>query len=333
VDTKGQQLPYIDKIVSTQQNDVEMVNLKVMSGEVDFLRESTALVKMPLYKQNEAQAGFKIALMEMHVDSSNIMFNQTFDDKNWQSVVQDLRFRQAVSLAQNRQEMVDNVYFGYASVSAETVDPAYAAQDIEKANKLLDDMGLTKKDADGYRLYPDGSTMDILLENGQQAPDLAPISELVAANLKKVGIKVTVKAIDSSLHGQKGAANQLQMWVMWSHDIGWDNDVNSEARAGRLWADYINSNGASGEEPPDWVKQATDINTRRWGAVSGSPEYNAIVAEGLKWTRDNLPYVNLVEHVKYPMVVNAKLGNVPPSGAPAYAIGANFSIVQMYFKP
>ena len=44
----GQQLPYIDKIVSTQVQDVDAVNLKVLAGEVDFLRESTALVKVPL---------------------------------------------------------------------------------------------------------------------------------------------------------------------------------------------------------------------------------------------------------------------------------------------
>jgi peptide/nickel transport system substrate-binding protein len=333
VDTKGQQLPYIDKIVSTQQDNVEMVNLKVMSGDVDFLRESTALVKMPLYKQNEAKAGFNVRLMEMHVDSSNIMMNQTFDDKNWQKVVQDLRFRQALSLAQNRQEMIDNIYYGYASVSAETVDPAFAKQDLVKANALLDDMGLTKKDAEGFRLYPDGSPMNILLENGQEAPDLTPVAELVAANAKKIGVKITVKPIDSTLRGTKNSANQLQMWVMWSHDIGWDNDVDDPSRVGMLYNDWINSLGKKGVEPPDWVKKAVDINTRRWGAVSGSPEYNAIVAEGLKWTRDNLPYINLVEHVKYPMIVNAKLGNVPPSGAPMYAIGANFSIVQMYFKP
>jgi peptide/nickel transport system substrate-binding protein len=271
--------------------------------------------------------------MEMHVDSSNIMFNETFDDKNWQKVVQDLRFRQAISLAMNRQEMIDNVYYGFASISAETVDPAYAKQDLDKANALLDAMGLTKKDADGYRLYPDGSAMNILLENGQEAPDLAPIADLVTADAKKVGIKITVKSIDSTLRGQKTAANQIQMGVMWSHDRGWDNDVTDPARAGQLYADYITNLGAKGVKPPDWVMKAVDINTRRWSAVSGSDEYNAIVAEGLKWVRDNLPYVNLVEHVKYPMIVNAKLGNVPPSGAPAYAIAANFSIVQMFFNP
>jgi peptide/nickel transport system substrate-binding protein len=271
--------------------------------------------------------------MEMHVDSSNIHFNQTFDDKNWQKVIQDIRFRQALSLAQNRQEMIDDVYYGYASVSAETVDPALAKQDIAKANALLDEMGLTKKDADGYRLYPDGSPMNILFENSQAAPDMTPVSELVVSNAKKVGIKLTLKIIEGALMSTKQAANQLQMWIHWSHDIGWDNDVSDPSRTGRLWQDWVTSVGKAGVQPPDWVMKGVDINTRRWASVSGSAEYNAIVAEGLKWTRDNLPYVNLVEHVKYPMVVNAKLGNVPPSGAPAYAIGANFSIVQMYFKP
>lgn len=339
VDTKGQQLPYIDKIVSTQQDNVEMVNLQVMNGNVDFLRESTALVKMPLYKQNEDKAGFNVVLLKMHVDSSNIMFNQTFVDpagdaatKNWQTTVQDLRFRQAVSLAQNRQEMIDNVYYGYATTGSQTIDPAMAKQDLNQANSLLDAMGLTKKDADGNRLYPDGSAMNIILDNGQQAPDLAPVADLVAANLKKVGLKVTVKPIDSTLQGQKQAANQEQMWVMWSHDRGWDNDVDDPGRVGQLYADYIANNGAKGIKPPDWVMKAVDINTRRWQAVSGSDQYNAIVEEGLKWTRDNLPYVNLVENVQYPMIVNKKLGNVPPTGADAFAIGANFSIVQMYFK-
>ena len=58
VDTEGKQLPYIDKIVSVQVEDVEMVNQRVLSGDVDFLRESTALVKVPLYKENEEKGGF-----------------------------------------------------------------------------------------------------------------------------------------------------------------------------------------------------------------------------------------------------------------------------------
>jgi peptide/nickel transport system substrate-binding protein len=341
VDTKGQQLPYIDKIVSIQQDNPEMVNVQILAGNVDFMEsESAALVKMPLYKQNEAKGGFKAILLETHLDLSAIMINETFVDlqsdtatKNWQTMSQDLRFRQALSLAMNRQEMIDNVYYGYAAFPDQTVDPAYVKYDVDKANSLLDAMGLTKKDADGYRLYPDGSAMNILLTNGQEDAGFIPIADLISADAKKVGLKLAVKAVDTNLRGQQTAANQIQMYVMWDHDRGWDNDVTDPGRAGTAWGDWIKSLGKKGVEPPDWIKKAVDINTRRWSAISGSDVYNAIVTEGLKWTADNLPYINLVEHVKSPVIVNNKLGNVPADGSTVMDIAVNFAVVQMYFKP
>ncbi len=332
VDTEGQQLPYIDRIVSQQVENVEMVNMKVLAGEVDFLRESTALVKIPLYKENEAKAGFNTVLLDMHVDSSGLRLNQTFDDPDWQSVVSDIRFRQAVSLAINRQELIDSVYYGYASFPLQTIGEEFSTFDVDKANALLDDMGLTEKDADGFRKYPSGKVIEILLENGQQAPDLAPVADLTAQYLKAIGLKVTVKAIDSTLHGERWNANQIQATVMWSHDVGWAGDITlgNINRAGRQWEVWRTSNGAQGVEPPDWVKEAIQIDADRWSAVPGTDEYNGLVEAGLKWTRDNLPYINYVEGVKYPMIVNTKMGNVPQSG---YAIGYNFTGPQMFFKP
>jgi peptide/nickel transport system substrate-binding protein len=341
VDTKGQQLPYIDKIVSVQVNDPEMANQQIMAGNVDFMEsESAALVKMPLYKQNEAKGNFKAILLETHVDLGAIMVNQTYEDakdptgsKNWQKMTQDIRFRQAISLAQNRQEMIDNVYFGFAAIPDETVTPEFAKYDVAAANKLLDDMGLNKKDADGNRLYADGSAMNIVLANGQEDAGFTPLAELVGANLKKIGLKVLVKAVDTNLRGQQTAANAIQMYVMWNHDRGWDNDVDDPGRAGTAWGTWISSLGKSGMEPPDWIKKAVDINTRRWASITGSDEYNSIVKEGLKWTADNLPYINLVEHVKSPVIVSNKLGNVPADGSLVMDIAVNFAVVQMYFKP
>ena len=225
VDTKGQQLPYIDKIVSQQVENVEMVNLKVLTGEVDFLRESTALVKIPLYKENEEKAGFRVVLLDMHVDSSSMQINQTFGDEKWQKVAQDVRFRQALSLAVNRQSIIETVYYGYASLPVETMGEEWSQFDPEKANALLDEIGMTNKDADGYRTYPDGSPFEILLEHGAHAPDLAPVADLLIGYFKDVGIKLTVKQIDPNLWDQKGNANERQATVMWNHDIGWDSDV------------------------------------------------------------------------------------------------------------
>lgn len=328
VDTKGQQLPYIDKLASTQVNDMEAITLKITTGEVDFQRESTALVNMPLYKENADKAGFRVALLDMHVDSSNLYINETFDDADWQSIAQDLRFRQALSLAINRQELIDTIYYGYASLPLNTVGEQYSKYDVAGANKLLDDMGLDKKNADGFRLYKDGKEVDILLEQSADAPDISPVSDLVGQYLKAVGLNVTVKRIEGSLRGTKSAANQIQMNVMWSHDVGWGNNVGQVSNAGQLYADWYTTNGAKGVEPPQWVKDVVKIDADKWAAVAGSDAYNAQVQAEYAWCRANLPYIEFVEHVKYPMIVNVHLKNVPIGG---YAIAANFSVVQMYF--
>jgi len=212
----------------------------------------------------------------------------------------------------------------------DTVGEEFSQFDVEKANKLLDEIGITNKDADGYRQYEDGTVIEILLEHGAHAPDLAPVADLTAQYLKAIGIKVTVKQIDSSLWGTKNAANEIQATVMWSHDIGWGNDVSSGSigRAGQLWSDWVNTDVKTGEEPPQWIKDIVALDAEKWASVAGSDAYNALVQDGFKWSRDNLPYVNFVEHVKYPMIINNNLKNVPSSG---YAIAANFSVVQMFF--
>ena len=330
VDTAGQQLPYIDKIISVQAEDVEAVNLKVLVGEVDFLRESTGLVKIPLYKENEEQAGFEVRLLDMHVDSSNIFINQTFDDPVWQQVTQDLRFRQAASLAINRDAIIDTAYFGFANKPVQNVGDEFTQFDPERANQLLDEVGLDQRGDDGFRLGPDGEPFQILLEQGAHAPDIAPVSELVTEYLRDVGLDVQMKQIDTTLWGQRRDANELQMTVFWSHDQGWDSNwtTGTLGFAGREWHNWRTSNGTAGIEPPEWVKEAIEIDAKRWSAVSGSPEYIELREAGYAWHRDNLPLITIVENVKYPMIFNTKLRNIPSGG---YAIAANFEMEQAWF--
>jgi peptide/nickel transport system substrate-binding protein len=326
VDTQGQQLPYIDGMLSSQVQDMEAITLKILAGDVDFQRESTALVKIPLYKESEEKAGFRVQLLDMHVDSSGFFIYQTFEDENWKKLSRDVRFRQAVSLAINRQELIDTIYYGYASLPLNTVGEEFSKFDVAKANALMDEMGFTEKDADGYRKYADGKTIEILLEHGAHAPDIAPVSDLTAQYLKAIGLKVTVKQIDGSLWGTKRAANEIQTTVFWSHDVGWGNDVGSVDRVAPAWWAWFSSK--QGEEPPQWIKDIVDIDAKKWAAVAGSADYNKYVEEEYAWCRANLPYVNYVEFVQYPLIINKDLKNVPVDG---YAIAANFSVVQMWF--
>ena len=330
VDTDGKQLPYIDKIVSVQVEDVEMVNQRVLTGDVDFLRESTGLVKVPLYKENEEKAGFNTVLLDMHVDSSALFLNETFKDETWRKLAQDLRFRQALSMALNRQEFIDSIYYSFAGLPLTSVGEENSKYDVAKANSLLDDLGMKTKDADGFRMGPDGKPFSILLEHGAHAPDLQPAAELVAAQLKEVGIKVNVKRIDSTLWGNRNSANELQATVFWTHDQGWDSGYTGGVfdQSAPAWQLWHTSNGKQGEEPPAWVKQAWDLDVKRWSSVSGSDEYNKLKEEGYAWARTNLPVIQIVEKVKYAMIANKKLHNVPQGG---FAIAANFAGEQLWY--
>jgi peptide/nickel transport system substrate-binding protein len=156
--------------------------------------------------------------------------------------------------------LIDTIYYGYASLPLMTMGEEYSKYDVAKANALMDEMGYTEKDADGYRKYADGKTIEILLEHGAHAPDIAPVSDLTAQYLKAIGLKVTVKQIDSTLWGTKRAANEIQTTVFWSHDIGGGNDVGSVDRIAPAWNLWFTTK--EGEEPPQWIKDIVDIDAK-----------------------------------------------------------------------
>lgn len=330
VDTEGKQLPYIDEMVSTQMENVEMVNMKVATGDVDFLRESTALIKVPMYKEAETKANIDVKMTDMHVDSSGLRLNQTFSDTVWQEIVQNVKFRQAVSHAINRQEIIDTLYYGFASMPEATVGEENMTYDVDLANKMLDEIGLDKKDANGIRLRSDGKPLEILIEHAAWAPDIGPAAELAAQYLNAVGIKASVKQLENNAYNQKQTNNEIQANTQWSHDQGWDSDwtQGDSARAGQMWEQWRASQGKTGSEPPAWIKKAYELDKARWSSVSGSDEYNKLREDGYAWERENLPYINFVEHVKYPMIAKKNLGNVATAG---FAIASNFAGEQLYW--
>ncbi|MBW7453352.1 ABC transporter substrate-binding protein [Paenibacillus sepulcri] len=321
VDTAGNQLPYIDKIVSTMVQDIEMVSLKTIAGEVDFSRESAALVKMPLYKENE-KSGYKALLANMHVTPTDIFLNMTFDDKSWQSVVQDVRFRKALNMALDRDEIIDAIYYGFAAPSV-IADPTF---NVDEANKLLDEMGM-KKGADGIRTAPDGKKFTIPFEVGAQAPDIVPMTQLVVEMWKALGLNVTMKTIDQALWTTRNTANELRATMIWTHTPLWymgDWGIGNWAPA---WERWRTTGGKEGVEPPAEVKALfTQIDT---AAAAAPAEAQKVFAQIKADFVEKNWYFIPIEEVKQPLIVNDKLHNIPTEES--FAIAANFSGEQFWF--
>lgn len=332
VDATGLQLPYIDRIESVQVADVNAVHQRVLNGYIDFMRESASLDKLDEYRTHAEQGGYRVVLLDSHVDPTSLWINQTFNNSTWRSIVQDVRFRQALSLAINRQAINSRVYAGLASMPSQTVGTVYSEYNPNQANSLLDTLGLNARDDEDYRLAPNGSPFTIELAHGGHTLDIPLVADSIAEDLRAVGLRTQVRQLSPSEWGSRWGDNELQATVMWSNDRGSDNDTTTGniRRAGPLWAQWHTTNGQKGEEPPLWIKQIIDLAAQLRGEVPGSTEYNRLYESGLEWHRANLPIITVVERAKQPLIVSQRLRNIPSGG---FSIAANFAAEQLYYVP
>jgi len=312
VDEKGQQLPYIDGIDDKMVENVESIVLAVMAGEVDFLYEAGAMPSVPVYKENEEKGGYNTVLLRSHTEPATVYVNMTYDDENWRKVVRDVRFRQALNYALNRQEIIDAVWLGFGAELPEHIPNEY---DPEKANALLDEIGLDQRDADGWRLGPDGQVFEIPFEMANRTPEMQPTCELVVEHFKAVGLKTTMKMIDSGLRAERSNANELKATIerntqpnWWQRHTGW----YMPREWGRLWEVWRTSGGEQGEEPPDEVKEFLELAASTM--VVTPEERDMVIAAMDKLLYDNIFFICPVEKERRPIIASKKLGNVAHEG-------------------
>lgn len=331
VDTEGNQLPYIDFLESREVSDIEAITMLVITGEVDFLREAAGLPRMPLYREHSETAGIVATPMRRVLSPTNMMINYTFENAAWQEVTADVRFRQALSLAVDREEVLDTVYYGLASLPTLVADE-FNRYDPEAAKALLDEMGLDQRDEEGYRIGPDGETFDILFEIMSAIPETIPATELFVEYLQDIGLRASMREISDALYGQKGGANELQMTTAWLHPGSWPNVLDDYAPGswhyGREWATWHSTQGQSGVEPPDWVKRAWEIREANNATFPGSPENLAVGDELTQWVKDYLPFIIVVEEMRHPLITSVNLRNVAQTG---FSIPAYMPMEQMFF--
>lgn len=334
VDPDGQQLPYIDRLTITLASNNEVYVGKVASGEIDYAQWVVGNDNYPLYAQNLKQNNQEIRLWD-HSLQNRVMFffNLTHPDPVLREIFRDVRFRRAMSLAIDREEIVDVVHIGFgeprqaAGSSTMTyynpeLDRAYAEHDPDTANSLLDEMGLIDRDADGYRLRPDGKRLSIVLEFWAAGPILTDSAELSSTHWKEVGVEVILRATEIGALSQRGAANEVEMSLVWHGitDASFYGSVppilvspsTSWVSFAPLWGKWIAADGADGERPPDEILNNVEIHAQI--ATTTTREQLAELQEKLLRSQaDNLWYIGTAANEAF-AVFRANLVNVPPEG-------------------
>ncbi|MGD9885606.1 MAG: ABC transporter substrate-binding protein, partial [Reyranella sp.] len=204
VDEKGQQLPYIDRIVFTIAA-ANLVPAKAGMGEADLQVRYLNMRDYTFLQKSAKTSGVEVRLWETGSGAQIALFpNLTTNDEEWRKVFRDVRFRRALSVAIDRNELNQVVFLGVARPSNNTImerstlfKPEYASKwaqhDPKLANKLLDEVGLDKRDAQGIRLLADGRPATLVVEHSGEDTEDADALHLMGEMLKKVGIKMLPK--------------------------------------------------------------------------------------------------------------------------------------------
>lgn len=332
VDTAGRQLPYIDKLVSVQAADNETANVRALGGDVDWAWYID-LRKAALFMEKGKEMGFNLILsLGQHADGISFQVNGCVKDPVVKPLLNDIRFRQAMNYAMNRAELNDTIYLGFGSLP-KNIPNEYSK---DKANKLLDDMGLTKKDKDGFRLSPDGKAFKLLIEYGSDAVlyGVQPGAELFAEHLKAVGLNAEPRGSPNSVITERTTANQIMIHV-WETYTPTDPD--------NLFPLYPNTNGWC----PSWSWQPTMTTIPRPAdlpkeveayvkAINDRAQYAPRSPEDVKlYQVEQDFYKNYywalisLGDIKAPVWANNKLGNVTTQGTRPGALRA-FEV--LYFK-
>ncbi len=333
VDIEGNQLPYTDRLRRILVEDLQVQDLRAIAGEYSHFGWGK-LLSVPTYRENEEAGEYRTALVTYNRGNEySMMFNLTHPDPVKRAIFNDLRFRQAMSIAIDRSEINELIYFGLAtpSQSAPTPDSSFyepwmtehfAEFDPDRANELLDEIGLDQRDGDGFRLQPDGETLFINMQVAVPEEAWGKIAELVVSYWNAVGVKSQLKLIERSLYTElRGTgAHDIAGWGLDIVDIGEFSGAvgnirpNWGARAGsKLWFDWLNSGGERGEEPPEDIKQLWDLSEAWLQQPYGSESYLELGKEFHNMTFGGLYQIGTIQRPPQPLLFKNSLKNTPPN--------------------
>ena len=346
VDPEGRQLPYIDLVVMQIAN-AKIIPAKTGTGESDLQARYLRFDDYTFLKQNEERNGFRTLLWRDGKGSHMTLYpNLNARDPVWRALLRDVRFRRALSLAIDRHEVNQVIYYGLALASQNTVLPqsplfresyrqAWAQFDLDEANRLLDEAGLTRRNRQGVRLLPDGRAAEIIVETAGESTEQTDVLSLVRDSWRKVGLKLYSKPSQRDVVRNRIYAGEtlMSIWEGLENGLPAADAIPEELAPTHqiqyqwpMWGQYIETGGRSGEpadmDEPKHLLALLDA----WYGAGSRARREEIWHRMLAIWSDQVFTIGIVSGTMQPVVVNARLRNVPEDGMYSWDPGAHFGI-------
>jgi peptide/nickel transport system substrate-binding protein len=346
IDAEGRQLPYIDRVVM-QVASAKIIPAKTGTGESDLQARYLRFDNYTFLKQNEERNGFRTLLWRNAKGSRMTLYpNLNAQDPVWRALFRDVRFRRALSLAIDRNEINQVIYYGLALAAQNTVLPqsplfrenyqqAWTQFDLEQANRLLDEVGLTQRNSEGLRLLPDGRAAEIVIETAGESTEQTDILSFVRDSWRKIGIKLHSKPSQRDLVRNRTYSGEslMSIWEGLENGLPAADTIPEELAPTHqiqyqwpMWGQYIETGGRSGEpadmEEPKQLLALLD----EWYKAGDRARREDIWHRMLAIWTDQLFTIGIVSGAMQPVVVSARLRNVPEDGMYTWDPGAHFGI-------
>ncbi|MEM7537920.1 MAG: ABC transporter substrate-binding protein [Chloroflexota bacterium] len=235
VDESGQQLPYMDEVVFEKGPSGVGRTLNTMAGSGDHSNlENPSTFIETLKRAEDEDAHFYVEWgpetlgFGLNFNLSNNLGLQDDRDVAVRELMRDVRFRQAVSFALDRDGIAQSIlrgpflrgwagglYPGSSYFDRGTV--AYYNNNPDAAMALLADIGLEDTDGDGILNFTDGpvagENVVLGLNTSEDAEETQTIGDAVVTLLADVGIKINTRPLNSAAGREANESGQWDMAV------------------------------------------------------------------------------------------------------------------------
>ncbi len=346
VDANGLQLPYIDEVALTISGG-DLIPAKVASGEADLQGAYLAFSNFTFLKEAEARSSYKVRRWQATKGARMALYpNLNSSDPVLRDLFREADFRRALSVAIDRDDINNSIFYGVATPSNNTVLPdsplfkdeyqtKWTEYDPELADRLLDGLGLTERNDSGVRLLPDGRPLQIVVETAGEETEQVDVLQLVKEHWQDVGVSLFIKPSQREVFYNRIASGDTQVAVWWGLENAMLKPSMSPAEFAPMtpdqfqwpaWGLWAQTGGQMGVEPDlESVEQLMALN-EKWAEAETPEGREEAWHEILSLWTDQVFTIGIVSGVEQLVVVSDRLKNVPEKGIYNFDPGAYFGM-------
>ena len=346
IDENGRQLPYLDSIAVNIASS-KLVPAKAGADESDLQARYLRMDNYTFLKTAARHSNYDVRLWQTAKGAHMALYpNLNASDPVYRELLQDVRFRRALSLAIHRHEVNQVVYFGLVGEGNNTVlmeSPLYRPEyqrdwaefDLRTANRLLDELGLVERDDRGVRLMADGRPLEILVQTAGESTEQTDVLELIHDSWLEAGIKLySIPSTREVFRNRIFSGDAIMsIWSGLENGIPGVSSIPAELAPTNKyqyhwpqWGAWYETRGKSGQPPELPAARELVELVDRWKQAIGDAERREIWHRMLDIHREQVFTIGIVNRVPHPVVVNNHLHNVPETGFYNFDPGAYFGI-------